>query len=472
MLNLVQLQERLKDLPMQAIMQYANGANPQIPPFLALGELNRRKKMQESAAAEQAKEMAGAPSIKEQIEQATGLMSLQNQQRPQQMPQQMPPQAMPQQAPVQMAGGGMARSQGMNPEMIKKLMMLAAMKKRGGIDQLPMRKDMFRRGDYAGGGIVAFQNGGAADVINAAVDASEQADEEIGMTPEEKRYMDVIRRLKAIKSLEERKKEAGIGAPPDAQAERIRALEEQQRRFGESDTVARRVLALDPRRIGKSMDEYFTRRETAQKDFEGRLAEIKDLREKAKYDASVGDLTKARAEEIEALEKERNILKDMGEAGYKRALREQAEAGKSTNLKDVYKTELAGLAAEGKDPNSPVVQREAMRRAAALVTTYAGPRVELGERSRISGLESQAVKEFNDIFDPRKVLFGELSDQMDAAAARDKKEKTGTRYQDAVKLRKYNEIRVGMGLAPESSLPGSSVQQKTSSNNDPLNIRR
>jgi hypothetical protein len=65
MLNLVQLQERLKDVPMQALMSYANGMNPQIPPFLALGELNRRKKMQEGAAAEQAKEMEGAPTIQD-----------------------------------------------------------------------------------------------------------------------------------------------------------------------------------------------------------------------------------------------------------------------------------------------------------------------------------------------------------------------------------------------------------------------
>lgn len=149
MLNLVQLQERLKDVPMQALMQYANGGNPQIPPFLALGELNRRKKMQEAAAAEEAQQSAGAPTVKEQIEQATGLMATQPPQ----------PQEQPQEQPVQMAGGGMARS----PDMMKALALMA-MKR--GLTGLPMRRDMFKRGDYAGGGIVAFSNGGGASTFD------------------------------------------------------------------------------------------------------------------------------------------------------------------------------------------------------------------------------------------------------------------------------------------------------------------
>ena len=45
-MNLVQIQERLKDMPLQAVMQYANGMNPEVPPYLALGELNRRKKVE------------------------------------------------------------------------------------------------------------------------------------------------------------------------------------------------------------------------------------------------------------------------------------------------------------------------------------------------------------------------------------------------------------------------------------------
>ena len=152
MLNLVQLQERLKDVPMQALMQYANGMNPQIPPFIALGELNRRKKMQESAAAEQAKEMAGAPSVKEQIEQASGLLALQGSRQRQAAQQQAGIQAaMPMAAPntmtsepVQMASGG-----AVDDVMSRDYM-------GGGLTRLPMRPRMFARDDYADGGIVAF----------------------------------------------------------------------------------------------------------------------------------------------------------------------------------------------------------------------------------------------------------------------------------------------------------------------------
>ena len=39
-MNLIQIQEHLKDMPTQAIMAYANGQNPQVPPYMALGEMN------------------------------------------------------------------------------------------------------------------------------------------------------------------------------------------------------------------------------------------------------------------------------------------------------------------------------------------------------------------------------------------------------------------------------------------------
>ena len=205
MLNLVQLQERLKDVPMQALMQYANGANPQIPPFLALGELNRRKKMQEGAAAEQAKEMEGAPTVKEQIEQAAGLLALQGNRQQQAARQQAGIQsAMPMAAPntttsepAQLAGGGFIddivvprdyQGGGMvNPDMMKRLMMMKSMqRRRPGVAGLPMRQDMFKRGDYAGGGIVAFEDGGS--VFNR-IDTSDV------MRRKGEQYREMLRRL-------------------------------------------------------------------------------------------------------------------------------------------------------------------------------------------------------------------------------------------------------------------------------------
>ena len=138
MLNLVQIQDKLREMPTQAIMAYANGQNPIVPPYLALGELNRRKQMEQSAVAEQAKTQGEPPTIKQATEEQLGLMNLQKQramQGQQRMGQSMANAPAPVPAgvgeePVQMAGGGLAR--------------------------LPIRN--IHRSAYAGGGIVAFAN--------------------------------------------------------------------------------------------------------------------------------------------------------------------------------------------------------------------------------------------------------------------------------------------------------------------------
>ena len=98
MLNLVQISERLKGMPLQAVMQYANGTNPEVPPYIALAELQRRKKMeqdaQQSAAMQQNPQQQ--PTVKQGIEQALTP----------QMPQQGAPQAPPQQGAPQMPQQG------------------------------------------------------------------------------------------------------------------------------------------------------------------------------------------------------------------------------------------------------------------------------------------------------------------------------------------------------------------------------
>jgi hypothetical protein len=140
-MNLIQIQEHLKDMPTQAIMGYANGQNPMVPPYLALSEMNRRKQMEKRAAE------PPQSSVKEQLEQE--LMQPQGiTQGMPQMPQgapQMPPQGMPQmpqQAPPQ------APSQA--PQMAPQSMA------GGGLTNLPMRSERF---NYAPGGIVAFADG-------------------------------------------------------------------------------------------------------------------------------------------------------------------------------------------------------------------------------------------------------------------------------------------------------------------------
>jgi hypothetical protein len=135
-MNLVQIQERLKDAPMQAIMQYANGQNPMVPPYLALAELKRRESVNQSAQAQQAMQQGQKPSVKEQIEQSAGLAALQQQMQQrglQQLANQAQPQGIPENVPQP--------ERQPEPE---------------GIANLPMRNQM----GFAEGGIIPFVGGG------------------------------------------------------------------------------------------------------------------------------------------------------------------------------------------------------------------------------------------------------------------------------------------------------------------------
>ena len=73
-MNLVQIQERLKEMPTQAVMAYANGMNPDVPPYLALGELNRRKRMEQTGPGQMPQ-----GTVKEQIEGEIGARDMQQQ---------------------------------------------------------------------------------------------------------------------------------------------------------------------------------------------------------------------------------------------------------------------------------------------------------------------------------------------------------------------------------------------------------
>ena len=116
-------------MPTQAIMSYANGSNPDVPPYLALGELNRRKQM------EQKQVQAPQGTVKDQIEQSVKLA--QAQKAAQAQGQQKMTEAMgAQQTPVP---GGTPQPQE-QPE--------------AGIAQLPTGPMNFRDG-----GIVSFADG-------------------------------------------------------------------------------------------------------------------------------------------------------------------------------------------------------------------------------------------------------------------------------------------------------------------------
>ena len=130
-MNLVAIQEKLKDFPNQIIMAYANGQNPEVPAYMALAELQRRKRMQQGS-----KEMP-KETVKDRIERESAQQTMPSMQaqQPQQVAQQQPQQE-PQQAQQEMPA-------------------MAA----GGITRLPVG-DMF---NYRDGGIVAFSQGDAVE---------------------------------------------------------------------------------------------------------------------------------------------------------------------------------------------------------------------------------------------------------------------------------------------------------------------
>jgi len=130
-MNLVQIQERLKDMPTQAIMSYANGMNPEVPPYLALGELNRRKQMEQRSA------QAPTGTVKDNIEQQMSTMQMQAAKQ-RQMAQQMAQQGAQAQMPVP---PGVPEPQ------------MQAMPEDSGVATLPTGEM-----NFGSGGIVAFAN--------------------------------------------------------------------------------------------------------------------------------------------------------------------------------------------------------------------------------------------------------------------------------------------------------------------------
>lgn len=124
-MNLIQIQEQIKGLPLQAVMSYANGMNPEVPPYVALAELNRRKQTEQQAGA--ANSQQPQQTVANQVKQQTALMA-QQQQQMQQAPQ----------------GGG-------------------------GVEQLPVANDMYSDRAFASGGIVAFADGGSTNKNRAYI---------------------------------------------------------------------------------------------------------------------------------------------------------------------------------------------------------------------------------------------------------------------------------------------------------------
>lgn len=156
-MNLIQIQDHLKDLPTQTIMSYANGQNPEVPPYMALGEMNRRKNMEQRAA--QAPDSSVKEKLESELNQQVALpgigQGMNMRINPAGMPQPMPA-AQPQMAPQMPKMQNPPIAQKMPPQQMAQpggIPAGAPGMAGGGLAGLPVDPRMF---DYAPGGIVAF----------------------------------------------------------------------------------------------------------------------------------------------------------------------------------------------------------------------------------------------------------------------------------------------------------------------------
>jgi hypothetical protein len=182
-MNLVQINERLKDMPLRAVEMYANGSNPQVPAYLALAEMQRREKLSKQAAIEQGAAQGQMPSIKEQIEQRSGLMALQ--------------QGRMQQGQQQMANQSSSRPMPVPPNIEPAEEQPQA--EDSGIARIPVKEDMYR---FARGGIIAFNGEGSSYVMSP---------EEIATLPTHAEQMEALRRNNEVitaKNIRESKRRA------------------------------------------------------------------------------------------------------------------------------------------------------------------------------------------------------------------------------------------------------------------------
>ena len=199
-MNLIQIQEHLKDLPTPAIMAYANGQNPQVPPYMALGEMNRRKSMEQRAA--QAPDSSVKEKLESELNQQVALpgvgQGMNMRINPAGMPRPMPavqPQMAPQMRPMQVP----PMAQKMPPQQMSQPGSIPAGAPGmagGGLANLPISNRMF---NYAPGGIVAFADEG---LVPAAV--SDEAVASGGSAPDRSAGIDNLPVALANKILADR----------------------------------------------------------------------------------------------------------------------------------------------------------------------------------------------------------------------------------------------------------------------------
>ena len=193
--NLIEIQSNLQDpasVTMQDLIKYANGSNPEVPSFLALIEMNRRKQIEQTSQAFNQQQPQG--TIKDQT--VNALMGRAN---PTAAPQGINPAASPQMVNPAMAAKQIdptQMAQQVNPGAAPAPMQAAE----GGLMSIPVKH--FKTQSFAGGGIVAFDEGGETryDPDTATRRKDYQAEEPM---PTRQKYKLGGQEIEAPRSIEE-----------------------------------------------------------------------------------------------------------------------------------------------------------------------------------------------------------------------------------------------------------------------------
>ena len=141
-MNIVKLQNQLKSIPVETLIQYVQGTNPEVPSYLALAEIKSRKDMEAKYAAQNQK--APESSVAEDLTQ------------------------MPNQGGLQTLAGNPISS----PGATQVAQGAPTMSADQGLAGLPTG-DMYNEQNFAGGGIIAFDDGGdvaASDAVPTSAD--------------------------------------------------------------------------------------------------------------------------------------------------------------------------------------------------------------------------------------------------------------------------------------------------------------
>jgi len=238
-LNLVQIKERLKGMPIQAIMAYANGSNRmEVPPDMALGELLRRKEMQENAQMPQG-------TVKDRIEQSV----LQDQMAL------MQTQAAKMQANAQQQQAAAAQVPSIPPGTPEPVQMA-----RGGVTSLPSRFN------FAPGGIVAFAGAGSVGGEFEAETSPQQAALDELRVREEARKREEKKRADMLEFLERagapQAEKYRDSKPPEAEQEKKHSPPEVKQRPPATRGVTTEIAPREPSMMELAREFFKTKQTT------------------------------------------------------------------------------------------------------------------------------------------------------------------------------------------------------------------